>query len=322
MAEREPLDSAHIFDRRMVRRHRDRAAFRFSEYDFLFREVAARLVDRLADINRTFGRAVDLGSHGGILRRALAGSGKIDWLVETDLSCAMVSGLRRAGAASAAQAGGGVAVVADEEFLPFAPGSVDLVLSNLSLHWVNDLPGTLLQIRRALRPDGLFLGAMLGGDTLGELRRVLIEAETAATGGAAPRVSPFADLGDAAALLQRAGFALPVADSDTITVTYPDAIALMRDLKGLGEANAVAARPAGFTRRTTLFEAAARYAALFGDADGRVPATFQVLYMLGWAPHESQQKPLRPGSAAARLADALGSDEKPAGEKVGPSKKK
>jgi SAM-dependent methyltransferase len=309
MAERASPDGIRIFDRRAVQRHRDRAAFRFSEYDFVFREVAARLVDRLTDINRTFGRAVELGAHGGILRDAVAESGKVEWLAATDLSYAM--------AAESAPA-----VVADEEFLPFAPASADLVLSNLSLHWVNDLPGALLQIRRALRPDGLFLGAMLGGDTLGELRRALIEAETATTGGAAPRVSPFADLADAAALLQRAGFALPVADMDTITVTYADPLALMRDVRGMGEANAVAARPAGFTRRATLSEAAARYAALFGGPDGRVPATFQVLYLAGWAPHESQQAPLRPGSAAARLADALGGDERPAGEKADPPEKK
>ena len=309
MAERGQPDSMRIFDRRIVRRRRDRAVFRFPEHDFLFREVAGRLADRLADINRDFGRAVELGAHGAILRDALPPGGKIAWLAATDLSPAMA-------------AGSPPAVAADEELLPFAPASLDLVISNLSLHWVNDLPGALLQTRRALRPDGLFLAAMLGGDTLAELRRALLEAEAAATGGAAPRVSPFADLADAAALLQRAGFALPVADADTIAVTYSDAFALMRDLRGMGEANAVAARPDRFTRRTVLFEAAARYAALYGDAAGRVPATFQVLYLTGWAPHEAQQQPLRPGGAAARLADALGGEERPAGEKAGPLRRK
>jgi SAM-dependent methyltransferase len=294
-----------IFDRRAVRHHRDRAAARLSDHDFLFREVADRLADRLADINRTFGCAVELDARAGILRDAVSAGGRITRLIETGLSAAHGRGNR-------------LDVVADEELQPFAANSVDLVLSNLSLHWTNDLPGALIQIRRALKPDGLFMAAMLGGGTLAELRHALIDAETAVTGGVSPRISPFADLGDAAGLLQRAGFALPVADTDTITVTYKDALALMRDLRGMGETNAVAARATGFTRRAVLFEAAARYAALYGGADGRIPATFQILYLAGWAPHESQQKPLRPGSAAARLADALGTDERPAGEKTPP----
>ena len=297
--------SVQIFDRRAVRHHRDRAAAHLSEHDFLLREVADRLADRLADINRTFGCAVELGARAGILRDAVSAGGKITTLIETGLSATHGRDNR-------------MDVVADEEFQPFAANSVDLVLNNLSLHWTNDLPGALIQIRRALKPDGLFLAAMLGGNTLVELRHALIEAETAVTGGVSPRISPFADLGDAAGLLQRAGFALPVADIDTINVTYTDAFALMRDLRGMGETNAVAARTTGFTRRTVLFDAAARYAASYGGADGRIPARFQILYLAGWAPHESQQKPLRPGSATARLAEALGTDERPAGEKTPP----
>jgi SAM-dependent methyltransferase len=301
-------DSAQIFDRRAVRHHRDRAAAHLSDHNFLFREVANRLADRLADISRTFGCAVELGARAGILRDAVSTSRKITTLIETGQS-AMHGRDNR------------MDLVADEEIQPFAANSVDLMLSNLSLHWINDLPGALIQIRRALKPDGLFLAAMLGGNTLVELRHALIEAETEITGGVSPRISPFADLGDAAGLLQRVGFALPVADTDTINVTYADAFALMRDLRGMGETNAVAARTSGFTRRSVLFEAAARYTALYGGADGRIPASFQILYLAGWAPHESQQIPLRPGSATERLADALETDELPAGEKTPPYEK-
>ena len=201
---------------------------------------------------------------------------------------------------------GAPAIAADEELLPFAPASLDLVVSNLSLHWVNDLPGALLQIRKALKPDGFFCAAMLGGETLVELRHCLIEAEQSVSGGMSPRVSPFADVRDAGALLQRAGFALPVVDSDVITVTYTDAFALMRDLRGMGETNAVLARRRVPASRALLFEAARLYAERFTEPDGRIPATFQVLHLAAWAPHESQQQPLRPGSGQVPLGDALG----------------
>ena len=300
-------DSAQIFDRRAVRFHHHRAAAQLSDHDFLFREVADRLADRLVDINRKFEIAAELGARAGILRDALSMGQKITSLIET-------------GPPPIDGRTGKTTVVADEEFQPFAANSLDLVISNLSLHWTNDLPGALIQTCRALKPDGLFMAAMLGGNTLGELRQALMESEIAASGGVSPRVSPFADLGDAAGLLQRAGFALPVADIDTITVTYSDAFALMRDLRGMGETNAVAARTKGFTPRTVLFDAAARYADLYADADGRIPATFQVLYLAGWAPHDSQQKPMRPGSATERLADALETSEHRAGEKTPPLK--
>jgi SAM-dependent methyltransferase len=208
-------------------------------------------------------------------------------------------------------------VVGDEEMLPFADASFDLVISNLALHWTNDLPGALVQLRRALKPDGLLLAAMFGGETLTALRAALIDAELAETGGARPRVSPVADLRDMGMLLQRAGFELPVVDGDTLSVSYPDVPALMRDLRFMGEANAVAERQRSFTRRGVLGRAGAAYPR---GPDGRIEAGFQVIFLTGWAPHESQPKPLRPGSATARLADALGSAEVGVGERAGPKR--
>jgi SAM-dependent methyltransferase len=213
---------------------------------------------------------------------------------------------------------GPLAVAGDEERLPFAENRFDLVLSCLSLHWVNDLPGALIQIRRALKPDGLFLAAMFGGETGRELRQALAEAEIAVEGGLSPRVSPFAEVRDLGGLLQRAGFALPVVDSDHLTVSYANPLRLMADLRGMGESNAAVERRKQVTRRATLIAAVERYAELFGDSEGRVPATFQVLYLTAWSPHPSQQKPLRPGSAETRLADALDTTEIPAGEKARP----
>ncbi|HEV2303245.1 MAG TPA: methyltransferase domain-containing protein, partial [Stellaceae bacterium] len=193
-------------------------------------------------------------------------------------------------------------------------GSFDLIVSNLVLHWAGDLPGALVQLRRALVPDGFFLAAMLGGRTLAELREVLLEAELAEEGGASPRVSPMADLADAAHLLQRAGFAMPVADGESVTVGYADALALMRDLRAMGETNALAARHKAPLGRRTLARAAALYAERFGDAAGRIPATFEILFLAGWAPHPQQPQPLAPGSAKRRLAEALGAVEIPLGE--------
>ncbi len=298
-----------IFDRRTVRRHRDRAARRFADHDFLFKEVAERLAERLDDVSRTFPRVLDIGARTGVMAPLLAERAGVETIVQCDLSPTMM----RAARARPCTAGPArLVAVADEECLPFADGSFDLIVSCLSLHWTNDLPGALLQARRALKPDGLFLAAILGGDTLGELRRALIEAEMAETGGAGPRVSPFADVRDAGALLQRAGFALPVVDADTITVSYENALDLMRDLRGMGEANAIAERRKDFTRRSTLLRAAAIYEDMFADA-GRMPATFQVLNLTAWAPHASQPKALKPGSASHRLADALRFDPPQAG---------
>jgi len=296
-----------IFDRRLVRARRDRAAVNFDEFDFLFREVADRLADRLLDITRAFPVALELGCHTGGLKRVLAGRGKIETLVQCDLSENMA---RRANE---------LAVIADEEVLPFEGPCFDLVLSNLSLHWVNDLPGALAQANRCLKPDGLFLGAILGGDTLHELRDCLMQAELRLCGGFSPRLSPFAQVRDVGALLQRAGFSLPVTDSDVITVTYQNAFQLMSDLRGMGETEATFARPKQFTRRELFLQAANLYQERYGTIDGRISATFEVIYMHGWSPHDSQQKPLRPGSAKTRLADALGSKEISASEKVRPS---
>ncbi len=299
-------DSMTVFDRAVVRRRRDRAAARLAAHDFLYREVADRLADRLADVNRRCPRALDPGCQTGALAAALEGRGGIETMGHCDLSAEM---------AALAPA---PAVAGDEEALPFAEGAFDLVLSSLSLHWVNDLPGALSQIRRALKPDGLFLAAMPGGETLKELRQALAEAEIAGEGGLSPRISPFVEVRDAGNLLVRAGFALPVADIETITVSYPDPLAVVRDLRGAGEANAVLERRRGPSRRTTLFSALARYGELYGDADGRVPATVQVIYLTAWAPDPSQPKPLKPGSAKTRLAEALGTAEIPAGERAAP----
>ncbi|MGF1631669.1 MAG: methyltransferase domain-containing protein [Kiloniellaceae bacterium] len=297
-----------IFDRRVLRHHRDRAAAGIAGHDFLIREVAERLLDRLEDIRRRFPLALDLGCHHGVVAQLLGGRGGVETLVQADISPAMTR---------LAATRGGAFLTADEEALPFAEASLDLVLSVLSLHWVNDLPGSLLQIGRALKPDGLLLAAMIGGDSLKELREALMRAEMEIEGGVSPRVSPLADLRDMGGLLQRAGFALPVADLDSVTVTYPSALALMRDLRGMGETGCDRNRRRGMTRRATLLRAAAIYEETYADAAGRIPATFEVLYLTGWAPHSAQPRALRPGSARARLAEALDSAEQSAGEKPG-----
>ena len=303
------LDPLLVFDRTVLRRRRERAARDWQSRAFLKREIASRLVERLDDVRRTFSSALDLGSHGDEVATALNDRNKgerktVGWLVRADLGHGFARLAR------------GPAIVTDEEFLPFAAGSFDLVVSAMDLHWVNDLPGTLLQIRRILRPDGLLMGAMLGGATLWQLRQALAASESEVEGGLSPRVSPFADLRDAAGLLQRAGFALPVADSETIDVEYESALALMRDLGAMGESNLVVERRRGFARRATLLRAAEIYSERFALPSGRVAASFEVLFLHGWAPHESQPKPLKPGSAAQRLADALGTSERSAGEKV------
>ncbi|MEM7224170.1 MAG: methyltransferase domain-containing protein [Pseudomonadota bacterium] len=298
-------DAMIVFDRALVRARRTRAVASLGQADFLFREAAERLVERLEDITRVFPMALDIGCHDGAVGRALGGRGGVETLVQCDFSPAM------------AAAAGGLALAADEESQPFAPGAFDLVLSALSLHWVNDLPGALLQLSRALKPDGLLLASMLGGETLIELRQALIAAESELEGGAGPRVSPFADVRDLGGLLQRAGFALPVVDADTLTVSYPDPFALMADLRAMGETSALLERRRRPSRRTTFLRAAELYQDHHGGPDGRVPATFQILTMTAWAPHASQQQPLRPGSAKARLAQALGGEEVSAGEKAG-----
>ncbi len=298
-----------IFDRKTHTRRRARAADGFANHDFLVRRAAADIAERIAGINRDFALALDLGSHQGALAAALAEArmeGKPGTLISADLAPAMLAHAP------------GLRVAADEEALPFRDASLDLVVSLLSLHWVNDLPGALIQIRRALTPDGLFMAALFGGDTLTELRQSLAEAEIECEGGLSPRVSPFADIRDMGSLMQRAGFALPVVDTDRVVVRYADPLRLMAELRGMGETNALTERRRIPMRRSTLGRAVKIYREKFGLPDGRVPATFEIVTATGWAPHENQPKPLRPGSARTRLADALGAEEHTAGEKTDP----
>jgi SAM-dependent methyltransferase len=280
------MDEMHVFDRRAVRAHRDRAAASVGRTADIFIDAAERLIDRLDDTTHRFAQALDVGGRGFVaplLRsRGIA-------TVSMDVSARM-AGLN-----------GAPAVAADEEFLPFAPGSFDLVVASLSLHWVNDLPGALIQLRRALRPDGLFLASLPVLGTLGELRAALTEAEAALTGGASPRVSPFPDLRDCAALLQRAGFALPVADAEEIALAYATPLALLRDLRAAGETNAVALRDRRVPPR-------ALFAAALGSlpvVDGRLPVRLRLAFMTGWAPADTQPKPLARGSGRISLAQAL-----------------
>ena len=276
-----------IFDRRLLRARLARAAA-IGPATFLLDRAADEIAERLSAVLRTFDVAVDLGTPTDAVRRAIAG-----------------------------RVGTAVAVVADEEALPFRDASLDLVVSALTLQHVNDLPGTLIQIRRALKPDGLFLAAMVGGESLAELRAAFAEAEAEVEGGVSPRVAPFADLRDLGALLQRAGFALPVTDVDRITVRYASPLALMHDLRRMGAGNALTERRHTPLRRATLRRLLEIYGARFADPDGRIRATFEIVWLSGWAPHQSQQQPLAPGSARTRLADALRTQEISAGEKAG-----
>lgn len=302
-------DSMLVFDRLVVRTHRDRAAKGdWGHRGFLADHAAAGLADRLHDVTRRFGRVIVLACQGGEMLAHLPAATGSDWLVQADLSPEFARRAARHGAA---------ALAADEELMPFAEGAADLVVSPLSLHWVNDLPGVLVQINRTLAPDGLFLASMLGGDTLFELRRAILEVEAEITGGASPRISPFTEVRDAGGLLQRAGFALPVVDSDTVTVTYDNAFKLLAELRGMGETHAGLTRHKATPPRHFWPAVAARYQALFAEADGRIPATFQIITLSGWAPAAGQQRPLRPGSATARLAEALNTQEHSAGEKAG-----
>ena len=275
-----------IFDRALLDRRR-RRALRLGPADFLLRRTAEDLVERLAAVKRQFPLAVELGSPLPMLADRLLASGQIEQIVRMDRTAADAD------------------VAGDEEVLPFRMESLDLVISALALQFVGDLPGTFAQIRRALRPDGLFLAAFLGGDTLTELRVSFAAAEAELTGGASPRVAPFAELRATGSLLQRAGFALPVVDDERLIVRYPDAIALMRDLRAMGASNPLVERSRRPLRRSVLFRMAEIYGERFADADGRVRATFDIISLSGWAPHESQPKPLKPGSATKRLADAL-----------------
>lgn len=260
-----------VFDRALHARRLDRAAAGFATADFLHRRIAEDLVDRLESVRRDFPRALVLGARRGALAEGLDRR-RVGWVVEADLSAAMLAG----------RAGPRVAL--DEERLPFAPSTFDLIVAPLSLHWVNDLVGSLIQIRLALTPGGMFLGALLGGATLSELRACLTEAELEQRGGAGMRVSPMLQAADAPGLLQRAGFADPVADLDAVTVRYPDGLALMRDLRRMGETGVPADRDPRPLDRAILAAAAALYQDRYADPDGRVRASFEILNLAGWAP--------------------------------------
>jgi SAM-dependent methyltransferase len=267
-----------LFDRALLRARQARAK-KQGAATFLLDRVGVDLADRLAVVTRTFTDVVDLGTPGDGLAAALSQSVARLHAIE----------------------------LPDEETtaLPLQPASIDLAVSALALQFVNDLPGTLAQIRRALKPDGLLLAAMVGGDTLTELRQSFAAAEAAIEGGVSPRVAPFADLRDVGALLQRAGFALPVTDVDRIVVRYDNAFALMQDLRAMGATNVLVERRRKPTRRATIVRMAELYAQRFVDPDGRIRCTFEVIWLSGWSPHESQQKPLKPGSATASLAEAV-----------------
>ena len=291
-----------IFDRSLLRA-RQRRARALGPATFLLERVAGDLAERVSAVLRSFDRAIDLGTPTDAVRRALMREGKIATIIAVDAMAWRLDNTF-------------IRVAADEEALPFADGALDLVVSALALQFVNDLPGTLAQIRRALKPDGLLLAALIGGDTLTELRAAFAAAETEIEGGLSPRVAPFADLRELGTLLQRAGFALPVIDSDRLVVRYDSAFALMHDLRRMGATNALTERRRTPLKRATLKRMAEIYAEKFADADGRVRASFEIIWLSGWAPHESQQKPLKPGSATTRLADALGTREIKAGDKA------
>ena len=273
-----PTTTPVLFDRALLRARQDRA-LRAGPATFLLDRVAEDMAERLHAVLREFKSAADVGTPGDHVRDALAG--RLSQLAHVDLP------------------------EQESEPLPFQPASLDLVVSALAFQFVNDLPGVLAQIRRALRPDGLLLAAMIGGDTLTELRQSFAAAEAELDGGVSPRVAPFADLRDIGALLQRAGLALPVTDVDRIVVRYDSAFALMQDLRRMGATNILRERRRTPTRRATMLRMAQIYAKRFADADGRIRATFDVIWLSGWAPHESQPKPLRPGSATASLEEAV-----------------
>jgi SAM-dependent methyltransferase len=280
-----------LFDHALIDTNRLRA-LRSGPADFLLDIVAEEFAERLSVIDRRFEKAVELHGHTGAVARAIAVTGKVDAIerVESD---------RRFSAA------GEPVTVSALETVPLEPQSVNLIVSPLALHLTNDTPGVFVQIRRALKPDGLFLAAIPGSGTLQELREVLLAAESEISGGASPRVIPFPDVRDVGALLQRGGFALPVTDKETYTVRYDSLFPLMKDLRAMGMANPLSGRSRRPLARSVLLRAAELYAERFSDPDGRIRATFSIIYVSGWAPHESQQKPLKPGSATMRLADAL-----------------
>tara|TARA_B100000989_G_C19514126_1_gene460713 strand:- start:528 stop:1451 length:924 start_codon:yes stop_codon:yes gene_type:complete len=288
-----------IFDQQLIRRHRQRAAPSYSDFAFLKNAAAKRLAERLELMRRDFDLCLDIGAHDGRLAQHFAWLGKIGHIIHTDPAEKFAIANKKYGP--------GVVHALGE--LPYKAESFDAVFSCLALHWVDDLPGLILQARQLLKPNGLLLVSLLGGNSLTELKQSLAEAEQNITGGFSPRCAPMADIRDIGGLMGRAGLALPVADSDRLTVNYPHIFKLMRDLRGMGEQNALLARLKTPTRREVFMRAADIYQQRFGRADGQIPASFEIVTVTCWAPHESQQKPLRPGTATHRLATFLETDE-------------
>jgi NADH dehydrogenase [ubiquinone] 1 alpha subcomplex assembly factor 5 len=297
-------DERLLFDRKLLRERRTRFAHEIAARELVLAHVAREIAERVALMLRPFPLALDLGAYHGLLGRKVAQLPSVGTMIYAESVLALATRCPRP------------AVVCDEDVLPFKDTSLNLIVSGLALHRVNDLPGALLQIRRALAPDGLFMAALLGSGALSELREALIEAEAEAEGGASPRVAPFGDLRAYGALLQRAGFALPVADADTLTVLYASPGEVMREIRALGGGNVLLARSRKPLARRTLKRAEDIYRARHSTPDGKVKASFEIVYLSGWGPDPSQQKPLKPGSAAQRLADALGTTERSAGDKA------
>lgn len=297
-------DDQALFDRHLLRQRRARFAHEVAEREFLIAHVAREIAERVEIMLRDFPRALDLGAFHGLLGRTVGALPSVGEMIYAESVYDYAALCPRP------------ALVCDEDLLPFKDASLNLVVSGLALHRVNDLPGSLIQIRRALAPDGLFMAAALGARALIELRECLLEAEGEMEGGASPRVSPFGDVRAYGALLQRAGFALPVADAEELTVVYPSPRELMREVRALGGGNVLTARSKAPLHRRTLTRAEDIYRERHGTPDGKITATFQFVFMSGWAPHASQQQPLKPGSAQARLADALHTQEHAAGDKA------
>lgn len=298
-----------LFDRKLLNRRRSRIAESIGDHDFLLRRAADDIAARLGAVLRDFPVALNIGAHHGPLGHAIQALPNVGRVINADSCLALLAHNEPP------------RLVCDEEQLPFAPQCTDLIVSGLALHLVNDLPGALIQMRRALKPDGLFMAALLGGETLVELRQAFMEAEAELEGGASPRVAPSADVRDYGSLLQRAGFALPVSDADLLQVSYALPIDLMHEVRAMGGGNVLQARSRRPLRRATLERAIEIYRERFSTDAGRITASFEIIYLTGWAPDESQPKPLRPGSAKTRLADALGVEERSAGERAGPPKK-
>ena len=298
------MSDGQLFDRRLLRKRRARFAHEIGAREFLIAHVAREITERVELMLREFPRALDLGAYHGLLGRTVSALSSVGEMTYAESVLAYAARCLRP------------AVVCDEDLLPFKDASFNLIVSGLALHRVNDLPGSLIQIRRTLAPDGLFMAAALGAQALIELRAALLEAEGEQEGGASPRVSPFGDVRAYGALLQRAGLALPVVDAETLTVVYPSPRELMREIRALGGGNVLLARSKAPLHRRTLERAEEIYRARYGTADGQVTATFEFVFMSGWGPDASQQQPLKPGSARQRLADALRTEEHSAGDKA------